>query len=67
MCLSDDVLLGVQARARNHYKRLQHASFLVVLAREITRHLTMKWPPLSWYWDGYFYQQVTNEGSIESP
>ena len=32
MCFLNDVILGVQTRARNRYKRLQHASFLVVLA-----------------------------------
>ena len=58
--------LGFKSRARNGYKKLQYTPFLVLLAREITMHLIMKWQPLSLYCGRYSYRQVIDEGSIES-
>ena len=45
VCLLDDVVLGVQALRQEPLQEVVACSFLVVLARKITRHLTMKWPP----------------------
>ena len=55
MCLLDDVVLGVQLPRENPLQEVAARFILVVLARKITRHQTMKWPPLSLYCGGYFY------------
>ena len=61
--------LGFEPRARNHYKRLQHAPFFVVLVCVITRHLTMKWFANSFYCycGGCSYRQVAHELPNENP
>ena len=56
MRLLDDVVLGIQAPRDEPLQEVVICSFLVVLAREIMMHLTMKWSPLSSYRGGYFYR-----------
>ena len=41
MCLFDDMVLGAQAPREEPLEEAATRSFLVVLAHEITRHLTM--------------------------
>ena len=46
--------LEFKPRARNRYKRLQHAPFLEILAREILSHQPWEYLLLSLYCGGYF-------------
>ena len=55
MCLLEDVDLGVQAQPEEPLEEAAARSFFVVLACEITMHLTMKWQLLSLYCGSYSY------------
>ena len=58
-------LLGFKPRARNRWKRLQHTPHLVVLACEITSHLTMEKSAQSVNCDDYSFALVANKVLIE--
>ena len=61
LCLLDDVILGVQTPREEPLEEATARSFLVVLARKIKRHLTMKWPLSFFYCSGYSYRWVAND------
>ena len=63
----DGVFVEVQAPRWVVHQQFIFASFLAVLAREISNHQLWEYPLQTMICDGYSFAMVANEGSMENP